>query len=198
MLKTIRYVTYAAIVLLVAAVTYAWLAPQAGKQFLQAGGGVGGPFTLQRTDGAPFTEKNLAGKPYLIFFGFTHCPEICPTTLFEASGWMQALGPDADKLGYYFVTVDPERDTGEVLGEYMTSYDPRFVALTGTVEQVEEIKKGYRVFARKVPLEGDDYTVDHTASVYLMHGDGSFSGTIAWQENPDIALEKLRKLIQKG
>ncbi|MCB1457220.1 MAG: SCO family protein, partial [Nitratireductor sp.] len=170
-----RIIAWSLVVLLVGAVSFVWL--NQGNQGLQqlAGAGIGGPFTLSRTDGTVFTEKDIAGKPYAIFFGFTNCPEVCPTTLYEASGWLEQLGSDADKIGIYFVTVDPERDTPELIAEYVSSFDKRIVGLTGTPEQIETIKKEYRVFSQKVDLEGGGYTIDHTASIYLMHGDGSFA-----------------------
>ena len=197
-MKTVRIIAWVLVVLLAGTVTYAWL--NQGKQGIQqlAGAGVGGPFTLSRTDGPPFTEKDLAGKPYAMFFGFTNCPEVCPTTLYEASGWLEQLGDDADKIGIYFVTVDPERDTPELIANYVSSFDKRIVGLTGTPEQIEAIKKEYRVFSQKVDLEDGDYTIDHTASIYLMRGDGSFAGTIAWGEDGEIALKKIRNLISKG
>ncbi|MCB1430154.1 MAG: SCO family protein [Nitratireductor sp.] len=197
-MKTIRIIAWSLVVLLVGAVSFVWL--NQGNQGLQqlAGAGIGGPFTLSRTDGTVFTEKDIAGKPYAIFFGFTNCPEVCPTTLYEASGWLEQLGSDADKIGIYFVTVDPERDTPELIAEYVSSFDKRIVGLTGTPEQIETIKKEYRVFSQKVDLEGGGYTIDHTASIYLMHGDGSFAGTIAWGEDGEIALKKIRNLISRG
>ena len=197
-MKTIRIIAWSLVVLLVGAVSFVWL--NQGNQGLQqlAGAGIGGPFTLSRTDGTVFTEKDIAGKPYAIFFGFTNCPEVCPTTLYEASGWLEQLGSDADKIGIYFVTVDPERDTPELIAEYVSSFDKRIVGLTGTPDQIETIKKEYRVFSQKVDLEGGGYTIDHTASIYLMHGDGSFAGTIAWGEDGEIALKKIRNLISRG
>jgi len=198
-LRLFRIVAWTLAGLLTVAVVYVGLNREAGQKLVAAtGGGIGGPFALTRSDGSQFTDRELAGSPYLVFFGFTHCPEVCPTTLWEASGWLKELGKDADRLKMVFVTVDPERDTSEVLAEYMTSFDPRIVALTGTPEAVEAIKKAYKVYSRKVPTEDGDYTVDHTASIYLMHGDGSFSGTIAYQESADTVLEKLRRLIANG
>jgi len=183
--------------LLVAAIAYAWLA--GGKSVVEmAGARIGGPFTLVNTAGATVTDKDVTGKPHAFFFGFTHCPEVCPTTLWEASGWLEQLGADGDRFGVYFVSVDPERDTVQTLGEYMSAFDKRIVGLTGTPEQVEQMRQAYKVFARKVPLEDGDYTVDHTATVYLMHGDGSFAGTIAYQEDAATALEKIRRLIENG
>ena len=198
-MKTFRITIWATVAVLCAVIAFVVISQKTGKDIVElAGAKIGGPFTLEKTDGTVVTDKDILGKPYAIFFGFTHCPEVCPTTLWEASGWLKTLGDDADKIGFYFVSVDPERDTGEFLAEYLTSFDPRITGLTGTEAQVEQIKQAYRVYARKVPLDDGDYTMDHTASIYLMHGDGSFSGTIAYQENSETALEKLRRLIEKG
>lgn len=155
---------------------------------------IGGAFSLVDTEGRRVSDADLKGKPAAMFFGFTHCPDVCPTTLVEASGWLKALGPDAEKLRVVFVSVDPERDTPELLKAYLSSFDARITGLTGTVAEVDAIKKAYRVFARKVP-QGATYTVDHSASVYLMDADGRFTGTIAWQEAPESALAKLRRLV---
>ena len=157
---------------------------------------IGGPFNLIRTDGSPITQDDLKGKPHAIFFGFTNCPEVCPTTLFEVSGWLKQMGDDADKLVFYFFTVDPERDTKEVLSEYVGAFDPRIVGVTGTPENMTQATTAYRVYVRKVPEEGDEYTVDHGASIYLMKADGSFSGTIAYGESGDSALQKLKNLVK--
>lgn len=156
---------------------------------------LGGPFTLTRSDnGATFTEKDLADAPYAIFFGFTHCPEICPTTLYEMTGWIEEMGPAADRMKFVFVTIDPERDTAEILGNYVSSFSDRIISLTGTVEQVDVVKKLYRVYAAKVPLDDGDYTMDHTASVYLMDAKGDFVGTVAFGEDAGAAIGKLKKL----
>ena len=198
-MKTIRIVAWTLVAVICAGMAYALISQRTGKGITEmVGAQIGGPFTLEKTDGSVFTDKDLAGKPYAMFFGFTHCPEVCPTTLWEASGWLKELGTDADRIAIYFVTVDPERDTGELLAEYLTSFDPRITGLTGTNEQIEQIKQAYRVYARKVPLEDGDYTMDHTASMYLMHGDGNFAGTIAYQENSETAIAKLRRLIKDG
>ena len=198
-MKTIRIVAWILVAVICAGMAYALISQRTGKGITEmVGAQIGGPFTLEKTDGSVFTDKDLAGKPYAMFFGFTHCPEVCPTTLWEASGWLKELGTDADRIAIYFVTVDPERDTGELLAEYLTSFYPRITGLTGTNEQIEQIKQAYRVYARKVPLEDGDYTMDHTASMYLMHGDGNFAGTIAYQENSETAIAKLRRLIKDG
>ncbi len=134
---------------------------------------IGGPFRLVDQNGQPFTEQNLKGKPFLVFFGFTHCPDVCPTTLFEVSEVMRELGGDADRVGALFVTVDPERDTPAALKDYLSSFDPHLVGLTGDTAAVEAMGRAYRVYSKKVPLEGG-YTMDHTAIVYLMDKDGRF------------------------
>lgn len=197
-MKTIRYAAWAAIALVVAAIAYLTLAREGGRALLEmANATVGGPFELIRADGGPITDRDLRGRPYAIFFGFTNCPEICPTTLYEASGWLDRLGEDADKIDIYFVTVDPERDTPRVLGQYMTSF-PEITAITGDREGIDRILKAYKVYSRKVPLEDGGYTMDHTATVYLMDAQGEFSGTIAWREDPDIAFAKIRRLVDGG
>lgn len=198
-MRTIRIGAWLAVAALIAVVGYVALNERLGGSVAElAGASIGGPFTLQRTDGTTVTEKDLMGRPHAIFFGFTHCPEVCPTTLWEASGWLGELGGDADRFAFYFVTVDPERDTAEVLAQYMTSFDARIAGLTGTPEQVEQIKTAYRVYSRKVVLDDGDYTVDHTATVYLMHGDGRFAGTIAYGEDTASAVAKLRRLVKDG
>lgn len=158
---------------------------------------LGGAFTLANVAGGRFTEADLKGKATALFFGFTNCPDVCPTTLTEATTWLEALGPDADKLRVVFVTIDPERDTADHLKLYLSSFDPRMIGLTGTQAEIDAVKKAYRVFARKVPT-GTDYTMDHTATVYLLDATGEFAGTIGYQEAKDTALEKLRRLISRS
>lgn len=156
---------------------------------------IGGPFVLTTQSGARLTEADLRGKPFTVFFGFTHCPEVCPTTLWEMSAALKALGPDADRLKVLFVTVDPARDTPGSLAGYLQAFDPRIVGLTGTEAEIDAMAKAYRAYWRKVPTEGGDYTMDHTASVFLMDAKGEFAGTIAYEEQAPVRLEKLRRLI---
>lgn len=195
-LRIIRYVAWGAVAIVAIALGYvAWHWQEAGGMDRIAATSIGGPFTLTDQHGDTVTEAALKGHPSALFFGYTFCPDVCPTTLFEISGWLEKLGPDADKLGVYFVSVDPERDTQETLAEYLSAFDPRITGLTGTSEAVAEIIKGYRVFARKVPLDGGGYIMDHTATVYLLDSDGNFTGTIDYQEDPEVALKKLRRLV---
>lgn len=159
---------------------------------------IGGDFTMVNTDGEDVTEADLKGKPTAMFFGFTNCPDICPTTLLDMSRWLEELGPAAGNLTPVFVTVDPERDTPERMGQYISSFDERIVGLTGTPEQVEQMAEAWRVYYRKVDTEGGGYTMDHTASIYLMDAEGSFVGTIGYGESDELAIGKLRKLVGEG
>ncbi|WP_150524395.1 SCO family protein [Roseibium sediminis] len=156
---------------------------------------IGGPFELVSGDGTTVTDKDLADRPKVMFFGFTFCPDVCPTTLAEVQGWIQKLGPDADKLHYAFVTVDPERDTPAVIRDYVAAFDDRILALSGSREQVDAMTKAYRVYAKKVPLDDGDYTMDHSAAVFLMNKDNKFVGTIAYGEAEETAMAKLKRLI---
>ena len=156
---------------------------------------IGGPFELTAHDGRPFSNLDLVGQPYAIFFGFTHCPDICPTTLLDMSNRLEELKGNADKLRILFVTVDPERDTPQFLGEYMKSFDKRIIGLTGTRAQIAAITKAYRVIYEKVPSSGADYTMNHTASVYLFDAKGGFAGTLAYQEAEANQRAKLLRLV---
>jgi len=157
--------------------------------------GIGGPFTLTSHRGETVDNESLTGKPYLAFFGFTHCPDICPTTLFELTDLAQELGEDADRLNVLFITVDPERDTQELLDAYMTSFDRRFLAVRGTQAETDAVVAAFAAYAQKVPLEGDSYTMDHTAGVYMMDAEGGFVGTLDMHEPRDTRVQKLRRLI---
>jgi protein SCO1 len=156
---------------------------------------IGGPFALIEADGKAFSNADLAGKPYAIFFGYTHCPDVCPTTLFEMSQALAKLGPDAERVNMVFVSVDPARDTPEFLEEYLTAFDARIVGLTGTEETIANAAKAFHVFYQKVPADNGDYTMDHSATVILMDAAGKFVGTISYGEDTDQMLAKLRRLI---
>lgn len=156
---------------------------------------VGGPFSLTDQNGRAVTDKDFRGEPFLVFFGFTNCPDVCPTTLYEMSEVLRRLGPDADKTAALFVSVDPERDTPEKLKMYLSSFHPRVFGLTGTEAQVDAIKKEYRVYSKKVPLKNGDYTMDHTAVVYLMDKNGRFIAPFNLQRSADEAAADLRKRL---
>jgi protein SCO1/2 len=156
----------------------------------------GAPFTLVDQKGAPITEAAFRGQPSALFFGFTHCPEVCPTTLFELDGWLKTLGDEGKNLRAFFVTVDPERDTAEIMNTYVGNVSDRITGITGEPDKVHAMVKAFGIYWRKVDTEGGDYTMDHTASVILLDSNGAFAGTIAYEENPDTALAKLKRLAE--
>lgn len=198
-LKILRYGAWAAVAVLVfaiAAISIGHFRSIDSDALVSSGASIGGSFELvDGSSGQTVTEAAFAGKPTLYFFGFTHCPDVCPTTLADMQGWIEALGPDAGKLNYAFITVDPERDTPEVMRDYVAAFDERIRPLSGDPAKVEEMLKAYRVYWRKVPQEGGDYTMDHSAAVFIMDGDNRFIGTIAYGEAQENAIAKLRRLI---
>jgi protein SCO1/2 len=154
---------------------------------------VGGPFTLVNEDGKTITEKDFLGRPFLVFFGFTHCPEICPTALFEISQVLKALGKDADRVGALFITVDPERDTAQVLKDYLSNFDPHLHAATGDEQVIAQVAKRYRAYYKKVPLKDGGYTMDHIAIVYLMDKQGNNVAPFSLKRTPQASADELRK-----
>ncbi len=156
---------------------------------------IGGPFRLTDQNGRAVTDQDLKGKPFLVFFGFTHCPDVCPTTLFDVSEVLRSLGPDADRTAALFITVDPERDTAAALKDYLSSFDPHLRGLTGDDAALAAVAKEYRVYYKKVPLDGGDYTMDHTAIVYLMDKDGRFVSPFNLKRKPDVSAAELRKYL---
>jgi protein SCO1/2 len=154
---------------------------------------IGGPFRLVDQTSAPVTEADLKGKPSLMFFGFTHCPDICPTALFDMTQVFKALGKDGDKVQAYFVSVDPERDTPDILKEYLSSFDPRLRGLTGDPAAVAAMEKAYRVYSKKIPLDAGGYTMDHTALVYLMDKEGRFVAPFNLKRKPEEAAADLKR-----
>ncbi|WP_458789969.1 SCO family protein [Yoonia sp. MH D7] len=154
-----------------------------------------GDYVLAGTDGAEFTQETLKGTPSAVFFGFTHCPEVCPTTLGDIATWQAILEEeDGVNLRAYFVTVDPERDTADLLGDYV-SWTPGVVGVTGSVEEINKAIKSFVIYARKVPLEGGGYTMDHSASVLLFDDKGRLFEPIGYQEGEKRALDKIRRLL---
>jgi protein SCO1/2 len=165
-----------------------------GRTIVPTASAVGGPFELVDQNGKTVTQQDLRGKPFLVFFGFTHCPDVCPTTLFEVSEVLRALGPDADRVGALFVTVDPERDTPDKLKDYLSSFDPHLRGLTGDQTAVAAMLKAYRVYARKVPQD-DGYTMDHYAGIYLMDKNGQFVAPFRLNRGTAEAAAELRKYL---
>ena len=154
---------------------------------------IGGPFELIDQDGRTVTEQALLGRPSLVFFGYTHCPDVCPATMYDISQIMRALGPDADRARAVFITVDPERDTQPVLKDYMSSFDPHITGLTGDLDAITTVAKEYRVYFRKVATEGNDYGMDHTAITYLMDKEGRFVAPFSLKRTTEEAAADLRR-----
>jgi len=156
---------------------------------------IGGPFQLTDQNGKAVTDKNLKGKPTLIFFGYTHCPDVCPTSLFEISEVLRAMGKDADKVNAVFISVDPERDTPATMKEYLSSFDPHLEGLSGDPAETAKVITSYRVYAKKVPTKDGDYTMDHTALIYLMDRDGRFVSPFNLKRTPEEAAADLKKYL---
>jgi protein SCO1/2 len=166
-----------------------------GLRHVTAPAAIGGPFQLSDQTGQTVTDKSMQGRPSLIFFGFTHCPDVCPTTLFEISEVLKAMGKDADRVNAYYISVDPERDTQAAMKEYLSSFDPRLKGLTGNTEEIAKVLSEYRVYAKKVPLKDGDYTMDHTALIYLMDRDGKFVSPFNINRKPEDAASDLKKYL---
>ena len=159
---------------------------------------IGGPFTLVGRDGKPVTDRAFRGKYMLVFFGFTHCPDICPAELQVMSAALDELGPKANEIIPIFITLDPERDTPPVVTGYVMNFSPRFVGLTGSPEQIAEAAKAYRVTYSKFQEEGakpDDYSIDHSALVYLMGKDGEYLTHFAYGTPAAKMAETLRRYL---
>jgi protein SCO1/2 len=152
----------------------------------------GGPFTLVGDDGKPFGTDQLKGKPYALFFGFTHCPDVCPTTLARLVKLRRDAGGDG-AFNIIFVTVDPERDGPKEMAAYSNAFGAPIIGLTGSAEQIAKVEKQFGIYAKKVPT-GDDYTMDHTATVLLFDRNGQFVATISPDEQDQPALDKLERI----
>lgn len=202
-LKWIRYGAWAGVVLIAfvgAAILLGWWQVDgpgrlpADRASIQGAPAIGGPFTLVDHKGKTVTDADFRGKPMAVFFGFTHCPEVCPTTLVQMANLTGKIGAAADRLQILLITVDPERDTPEQLALYLQSFDPRVVGLTGSREQVDAVLSAYKAYAKKIPTD-NGYTMDHSASVYLMKADGSFRTMIDYHEEDASALAKMRMVL---
>lgn len=159
-----------------------------------AGAQIGGAFQMVDANGRPVSERSLLGRPTVIFFGFTFCPEVCPTTLTELTAALAQLGPSADRLNVVFVSVDPERDTPAQLKLYLSNFDHRIQGYTGTPEQVARIAKAYRVYYAKVPQPGGGYTMDHSSVTYLFDAKGRFVEPIAYGAPLEREVVRLKAL----
>jgi protein SCO1 len=156
---------------------------------------IGGPFRLVDQNGRTVTDADLKGKWALIYFGYTHCPDACPTALNEIAIALDDLGPKRDAVRPVFITVDPERDTSEVLKSYATSFDMPLLALTGTPQEVAQAAKDYRVYYAKHPEPGGDYSMDHSSVIYVMDPEGRFTATFTPESSPEDIAARLKKLL---
>lgn len=201
--KTFRLAVWFLIGLSVATLTYLSLRGPGGAALgfgttADATVTFGGPFSMTAHTGETVSEKTYAGRPWMMFVGFTYCPEICPTTLAEMTTWYQELGADAQDLRGFLISVDPERDTVEALSRYMSSFDSRIVALRPSPAELERFTKAYKIYYKKVDTGDGTYTMDHTAGVLLFDREGLFAGAIDLQEPRKTALQKLRRLVAGG
>lgn len=191
-LARFRMILWGLVVVTAIAATALFLfAPPRNPQGVGIGGGT---YSLVDGSGAVVDQTMLTGQPSLLFFGYTHCPDVCPTTLAEMATWFEELGPAANTVKAYFVTVDPERDTPDVVGDYVGWMDGKVTAITGSRAEIDKIMSAWKVLGEKVG-EGDDYTVNHTVSVFLVNAQGGFEGTIAYGEDASTAVAKIRKLV---
>ncbi len=159
---------------------------------------VGGPFHLTNQKGEAVTEKTYTGKFMMVFFGFSHCQDVCPTELQVMTGAMQQLGAQADQIVPIFVSIDPERDTTTVMADYVKAFDPRLQGLTGTPEQIAEIARAYHAYYKKIPNEKnpDDYEMDHTSIIYIMGPDGSFIKHFNYTTDAKALADDLKKVLK--
>ena len=191
-LRTIRWVSWGLIAVLSTVLAVLWAQVRFSTE--AEAKPYATPFQLTDQNGATVTERELLGKPSAWFYGFTHCPDVCPTALAEMAQVLKELGPEADKLRVVFVSVDPARDTPAILKDYVAYFDERIVALTGEERQLQQMTKARYIFYKKVG-DGDSYKMDHTAGIQLVRADGRFFGTLDSHENADVKLQKVRRLI---
>lgn len=161
--------------------------------------GVGGPYTLTDHTGKVRTEADFKNTYKLIYFGFTFCPAICPTELQKITIALNELGDDASKIQPLFISVDPERDTSAVLKNYVTLFHPRLIGMTGTQDQIDAVKKAYKVYSAKVPpskgADADEYMVDHTSFIYFMSPDDQLIALFRTEDNADVVVEQVRRTL---
>lgn len=196
-LRIVRLTAWAAIGIITVALAYVLLNP-VDREKGTGVASVGGPFALTSHEGRVVTAESLKGKPFALFFGFTFCPDVCPTSMLEITNDLNALGAATKDFRVYFVTVDPARDTADILKEYLSSFDARIIGLIPkSEEELAAVARAYRAIYRKVDTPSG-YTMDHTASIYLMDGKGQFFGTLDSKETPETRQAKLRRLLSRG
>jgi len=198
MLRNIRIALWAACALPLLA-----LLAVAGLEFTQRtngvgayqASGIGGPFKLASSSGGELSSDELKGTPFLVFFGYTHCPDICPETVSDVSTLLDALGPEGKEMKALFISIDPERDSIASLKDYLSSFSDRIIGLTGTPDEIAQVAKEYRVYYAKHPTKDGDYSMDHSAVIYLMDREGKLAGTLTYDEKQEAAIAKLKRLL---
>ncbi len=158
------------LLLLLAAAAVLWQegGSGAGRVVSTGQAAIGGPYHLINQDGKPVSDRDFRGRYQLIYFGYTFCPDVCPTTLALIAAALEKMGPDAKRIAPIFITVDPDRDTPQILKKYLAAFDPRFIGLTGSQSELSKVEKEYKVYAKKEPLKGGTYAVNHSSVIYLM------------------------------
>jgi cytochrome oxidase Cu insertion factor (SCO1/SenC/PrrC family) len=156
------------LLLLLAAAAILWQESGAGRVVATGQAAIGGPYHLINQDGKPVSDRDFQGRYQLIYFGYTFCPDVCPTTLALIAAALEKMGPDAQRIAPIFITVDPGRDTPQALKKYLAAFDPRFIGLTGSQSELSKVEKEYKVYAQKEPLKGGTYAVNHSSVIYLM------------------------------
>jgi protein SCO1/2 len=196
-LSRLRLALWALVAVAAAGAGLLFFAPRDTAPVAAAGIG-GGQYALVDDRGNAVDQTMLVGQPSLVFFGFTHCPEVCPTTLSEMAVWFEQLGDEARNLRAFFVSIDPERDTPEIMRGYVEWLGGRVTGITGERAEIDKMAKAWRAFYEKVPGDDGEYTMNHTASVFLANASGEFEGTIAYEEDAATAVDKIRKLLGKA
>ena len=161
-----------------------------------SGAKLGVPFELIDSNGNKITESAFVGSPAVLFFGFTHCPNVCPIALHRLSLLIEKLGEDQNKLNVYFITLDPERDNWKILNNYLSVFNNRIIGITGESKKIEALTKSWGVYSKKVPLNGENYTIDHTSLIFLLKSDGNFLKTIDFEDDFELSLKEIKKLLE--
>ncbi len=188
--RRVWVVILAAALVLAASLAYVLSSVRAGSSGSSL---IGGPFKLLAGDGQTVTDQDLKGEPFLVFFGYTHCPDVCPATLAEISDVLSKMPGKPVKA--LFISIDPERDTPAVMKDYVSNFDHRIIGLTGDRAAIDQVEKAYRVYARKAPQAGGDYTMDHSAIVYLMDAQGRFVEAFNLDRKPEDSAKELEKYL---
>jgi protein SCO1/2 len=157
---------------------------------------LGTPFELIDSNGNKITETSFVGSPAILFFGFTHCPNVCPIALHRLSLLIEKLGKDQNRLNAYFITLDPERDSWKVLNNYLSVFNNRIIGITGDSKKIKSLAKSWGVYSKQVPLDGENYTIDHTSLIFLLKSDGNFLKTIDFEDDFEISLKEIKELLK--